>query len=282
MRMPPIRSTSTARDARRWSSEQGSILVPTAVALLGLLAFSAFTIDNGIMLSSRRQAQNAADSGALAAALYLTWDDINDQPGAQAAGVAAAQLHQVWDAAPDVTLADVTFPSCPPGAPGLADICVRVDVFRNTRANGNPLPAFFANLAGVSQQGVRATATAQVLFGRAATNCILPFAIPDRWFEMREDIATTPPLPQGNALDDPALSFIPLREDSREDLLYHPYDTTWFTQWDPNDTYDAYVQVGQHGGPPLTPPVDYFPSASLSFHPLSRRSGHGIRSTARR
>ena len=193
MRMPPPSSTSTARDARRWSSEQGSILVPTAVALLGLLAFSALTIDNGIMLSSRRQAQNAADSGALAAALYLTWDDINDQPGAQAAGVAAAQLHQVWDAAPDVTLADVTFPSCPPG---LADICVRVDVFRNQRANGNPLPAFFANLAGVSQQGVRATATAQVLFGRAATNCILPFAIPDRWFEMREDIATTPPLPQ--------------------------------------------------------------------------------------
>ena len=132
-------------------------------------------------------------------------------------------------------------------------------MFRNTRANGNPLPAFFANLAGVSQQGVRATATAQVLFGRAATNCILPFAIPDRWFEMREDIATTPPLPQGNALDDPALSFIPLREDSREDLLYHPYDTTWFTQWDPNDTYDAYVQVGQHGGAPLTPPVDLFP-----------------------
>ena len=268
MRMPPTSSTSTARDARRWSSEQGSILVPTAVALLGLLAFSAFTIDNGIMLSSRRQAQNAADSGALAAALYLTWDDINDQAGAQAAGVAAAQLHQVWDAAPDVTLADVTFPSCPPGAPGLADVCVRVDVFRNTRANGNPLPAFFANLAGVSQQGVRATATAQVLFGRAATNCILPFAIPDRWREYRESIATQPPPTPitGDAVDDPALSFIPLREDSREDLLQHPYDTTWFTRWDPNDTYDAYVMVGQHGGAPLTPPVDSFPSA---FHPLS-------------
>ena len=80
MRMPTTSSTSTARDARRWCSEQGSILVPTAVALLGLLAFSAFTIDNGIMLSSRRQAQNAADSGALAAALYLTWDD-HQRPG---------------------------------------------------------------------------------------------------------------------------------------------------------------------------------------------------------
>ena len=265
MRMPPTSSTSTARDARRWSSEQGSILVPTAVALLGLLAFSAFTIDNGIMLSSRRQAQNAADSGALAAALYLTWDDINDQAGAQAAGVAATQLHQVWDGVPDVTLADVTFPTCPPGAPGLADVCVRVDVFRNERAGGNPLPAFFANLAGVSQQGVRATATAQVLFGRAATNCILPFAIPDRWFEMREDIATVPPV-GGNAVDDPVLNFVPDSLDSREDLTQHPYDTTWFTRWDPNDTYDAYQMQGQHGGAPLTGDVDFFPSA---FHPLS-------------
>ena len=33
-------------------------------------------------------------------------------------------------------VADVTFPPCPPGAPGLADVCVRVDVFRNQRAGG--------------------------------------------------------------------------------------------------------------------------------------------------
>ena len=263
MRMPPPSSAFGLRNDGRSNGEHGSILIPTAIALLGLLTFTAFTIDNGVILSSRREAQNAADAGALAAALYLAWDDISDQPGAQATGVAAAQLHQVWDSQPDVTLADVTFPPCPPGAPGPADICVRVDVFRNQRAGGNPLPAFFASLAGVTNQGVRATATAQVLFGRGATDCLLPFAIPDRWFEIREDIATQPP-PGGNAVDDPALLWAPDRLDSREDLggLVGP----WFTDWDPNDTFDKYQMVGQQGGAPLIPPVDDLTSV---FHPVT-------------
>ncbi len=247
MRTTPHRATGS-RDGRDWTNDRGSILIPTAVALLALLAFSAFTIDNGVMLSSRRAAQNAADAGALAAALYLSYDDIQNQAGAQAAGVAAAQLHQVWDAPPDITLADVTFPTCPPGAPGPADVCVRVDVFRNQRAGGNPLPAFFAGLAGVSDQGVRATATAQVLFGTAAADCLLPFAVPDRYIEMRDDPGTAPP-PGGDAVDDLALTY-PL--DSREDL--GGITAQWFEDWDPDDTFDAY----DSGGDPLGGVVDIY------------------------
>ena len=108
---------------------------------------------------SRGQAQNAADAGALAAALYMAHDG-GDQPGAQALGVAAAQASSVWGAQPDITLADVTFPACPPGSPGLPDTCVKVDVFRNQRAGGSPLPVFFSSLIGVTGQGVQATATA--------------------------------------------------------------------------------------------------------------------------
>ena len=63
MAMTQKRSCSGTRAANRWRDESGSILIPVAVCLLGLLAFSAFTVDNGIMLSSRRQAQNAADAG---------------------------------------------------------------------------------------------------------------------------------------------------------------------------------------------------------------------------
>ena len=78
----PTEARSSIR--RRWRSEDGSILIPVAVCMLGLLTFSAFTIDHGVLLSSRRQAQTAADAGALAAALYLAWDDGTDLPGAQA------------------------------------------------------------------------------------------------------------------------------------------------------------------------------------------------------
>ena len=153
----PNTDTDLCRAHRR-HPERGSIFIPVAVALLGLLTFGAYTIDQGVMLASRGQAQNAADAGALAAATYLAFDAPGDQAGAQAVAVATAQRNHVWGTPPDVTLADVTFPPCPPGAPGPPDTCVRVDVFRNQRPGGNPLPSHFAFLAGVTNQGVRATA----------------------------------------------------------------------------------------------------------------------------
>jgi hypothetical protein len=165
------------------SGEQGSVLVLVAVAMLALLALTAFVFDYGVMWSARGQAQNSADAGALAGALALAFDDPEDQDGARAKARGVAQANLVWTEQPDVTDADVTFPACPPGAPGLPDTCVRVDVFRNQRAGGNPLPTFFARLAGVMEQGVRATATAQVLAGDSA-NCVKPFAIPDKWTEL--------------------------------------------------------------------------------------------------
>ena len=225
------------------------------MCLLGLLTFSAFTIDNGVMLSSRRQAQNSADAGALAAALYLAFDDGTDQPGAQAAAVEAAQLNMVWGSQPDVTLADVTFPTCPPGAPGPVDECVRVDVFRNQRANGSPLPSFFASLAGVTEQGVRATATAQVLYGDEAdtASCLLPFAIPDRYEEHRESWQVEPDPgvdPWGDAVDD---SNGPVTyPDDSYDLDFDQ------NRWDPDDEYDVVEQQGNHGGEPLTGIVDRY------------------------
>ena len=248
---------------RRWRSEDGSILIPVAVCMLGLLTFSAFTIDHGVLLSSRRQAQTAADAGALAAALYLAWDDVTDQAGAQAMGVTAAQQNFVFGGQPDVTLADVTFPTCPPGAPGPVDTCVRVDVFRNQRANGSPLPAFFASLAGITTQGVRATATAQVVYGEEATtaSCLLPFAVPDRWLEIREEWETPTP-----AVDD---SVFPAD---------YPMDG-WTSDdvWDPDDEYDVVTQSGQHGGVPLTGIVDFYDETPMTGTGYGMSNDNGLR-----
>ncbi len=263
--MTRTHTPTEARSSNRrwWWSEGGSILIPVAVCMLGLLTFSAFTIDHGVLLSSRRQAQTAADAGALAAALYLAFDDGTDQPGAQAAAVEAAQLNMVWGSPPDVTLADVTFPTCPAGAPGPVDDCVRVDVFRNQRSNGSPLPAFFATLAGVTQQGVRATATAQVLYSDTVNtaNCLLPFAIPDRFEEHRESWQVDPPAgdPWGDAVDDSNGS-VQYPDDS--------YDVNFDQdRWDPDDEYDVVTQQGNHGGVPLNGIVDRYmegPYSSLN------------------
>ena len=165
----------------RRSSERGAVVIQVAVCLLVLLAFTAFVLDYGVMWASRGQAQTAADAGALAGAISLAFDSATDFAGARAKARAAARENGVWGEAPDVQLTDITFPPCPPGAPGLPDTCVQVNAFRN-QARGNALPMFFGNLVGVSSQGVRATATAQIVTGDT-TECLKPWAVIDRWDE---------------------------------------------------------------------------------------------------
>lgn len=168
------------------SSERGAILVHVAIALVGLTAFSALVFDYGVMMSGRRQAQNSADAAALAGAVQMAYGSLTDQAAARQAAMSVAAINGVWGSAPDITPADVTFPNPCPDSPGIAagGDCIRVNLFRTNyqRAGGNPMPTFFGNLMGVSEQGVRATATARVLFGGVA-RCLLPFAIPDRWDE---------------------------------------------------------------------------------------------------
>jgi len=50
-------------------SESGQVFVILVLVLGGLIGFTALAIDGGMVFSERRRAQNAADSGALAAAL---------------------------------------------------------------------------------------------------------------------------------------------------------------------------------------------------------------------
>jgi hypothetical protein len=165
----------------RRSSEHGAVVIQAAVCMMALLAFSAFVVDYGVMWASRGQAQNAADAGALSGAIALAFDSPTDFAGARTKAQVMAKQNWVWGQAPSVLLTDITFPPCPPGAPGLPDTCVKVDVFRN-QTRGNALPIFFANLVGVSSQGVRSTATAQIITGDM-TDCLKPWGIVDRWDE---------------------------------------------------------------------------------------------------
>lgn len=169
-----------------FSRQRGAVLIHVAVAMLGLLAFSALVIDYGIFWSARRQAQNSADAGALAGAMGLAYDDpddFTDTGPAKLAAKATATANLVFGAPPDVNITtDVTFPACPDDG---ANTCVRVDVYR-TVARGNPLPTFFARLVGIVNQDMKATATAKVLNGNATT-CMRPFGILDKWDEYDGD-----------------------------------------------------------------------------------------------
>src|SRR5215467_5905932 len=128
--------------------EEGFSLVFVAVGFLAFLSASMLAIDLGMLMTSRNQAQNSADSSALAGATALVYDSWTDRsasgPAVQNA-LAAARANQVIGGTVSIAPADVVFLNDPAGR----DDRVQSTVYRDA-AHGNPM---------------------------------LPFTIPDKWTE---------------------------------------------------------------------------------------------------
>ena len=242
-----MKPDTTRRRQSPMSSETGAMLVHFAFAAIALLAISALSIDAGVKWVASGQAQNAADAGALAGAVALSFDDpddFSDTGMAKQSALLYAQSNLVWGQAPalDVTT-DITFPPCPDGS---EDTCVRVNVYRNqdnTKPGNTPLPTFFAGLVGVMNQGVRATATAQVRTGNA-TECLRPWAIVDRWNEyIGPGSYRNPPLPL-----DTFDTYAPRTQDREPDVYVAPTPTDPGTGF--RDPQDVGQQFAIHTGAP--------------------------------
>jgi Flp pilus assembly protein TadG len=164
--------------------ERGMSFVFVGVGFMAFLAATSLAIDVGMYMVARSQAQNSADSGALAGAIALVFDSWSDRtaygPVVQNA-LTAARANQVMSQTVSVTPADVTFPLDPQG---LADR-VQVTVYR-TAARSNPLPTFVGTFFGVPTANMQATATAEASPANAAT-CVKPWAVPDKWIEHQTD-----------------------------------------------------------------------------------------------
>src|SRR5262245_13913322 len=113
----PGRETGARAAPSDRRSERGAVLINAAIAMIGLISFSALVIDYGVLWAARRQAQNAADAGAMAAAVSLAYVDFDNHDLARTAALNTARTNFVWGAVPDITDGDVTFPPCPPGSP---------------------------------------------------------------------------------------------------------------------------------------------------------------------
>ncbi len=155
-------------------SEKGSALIMVAVALLGIGAIAAISMDGAMMLATRNQLQSAADAAALAGASGLVEGD--QDLAVERAIAFAGHNEAVLDAGRSsvvITAADIEFPA--------ADI-IRVTAHR-TAAGGDPLRLFFrrlANPAALNQADITAVAAAQA-FDVCGSRCLRPWAIPDRW-----------------------------------------------------------------------------------------------------
>jgi hypothetical protein len=152
---------------------------------MGFLAFMSATmlaVDVGMLMVARTQAQSAADSGALAGAVALVFDDFEDRsstgPAVQnAIAASTSDVNQVINEAVSVNSADVTFPA-------LERIRVRV---HRSGQRGNPILMFLAPMIGIDEVDVGATATAEAVPANAAT-CLKPWAVPDKWDERQQPL----------------------------------------------------------------------------------------------
>ena len=160
--------------------ESGMSYAFIGMGMMAFLSASMLAIDVGMLMTSRGQAQTAADAGALAGATALVFNNYSDRTPTGPAvtnAKSAALANQVMGKNVSVTDADITFPLGPTGL----DNRVRADVYRTT-ARGNPVDTLIARFFGVNTADIDATATAEASKANAMT-CVKPFTIPDRWTE---------------------------------------------------------------------------------------------------
>jgi len=172
--------------ASRIRGDKGASLIQVALAIVVLAGFSAFVVDQGVVLWSRGEAQNAADAGALSGAIARAFDDTADPPAAGGLAWTSANSVALQNAVgtpggtTTVTVGFSPTVPCPAFAAGAK--CTRVDVFRDGSNGSTTLPAYFANIFGITSQQTRASAVAWSKAGNAV-NCMRPFAVTDKFLE---------------------------------------------------------------------------------------------------
>jgi hypothetical protein len=257
-------------DMETRTSERGAILIQVAIGILILIAINTFVVDYGVMWVGRRQAQNSADAGALAGAVAMAfdpdgWTNRSETGPARLAARQMALSNFVWGQAPDVNIAtDVFFTDqpadrCAPDAEGNTP-CLRVDVYRN-QARGNALPALFGVAVGLTEQGVRATATARVAVANAS-ECLKPWAIPDKWLDVHD---VTPVIDENTWTEDDEFEI-----DTKQGNQYIPLDPPdVYTPPDANDPGTGFTVMADHGRQIIL--KEGGPSTSISpgvFYPI--------------
>src|SRR3990172_3352539 len=130
-------------------SENGQAIILIVFAIIGLIGLTGLTVDGGLVYSDRRQAQNAADSAAFAAALAYSR---NQNYTTAAQNVTSTNGYDNDGTTNTVTVTTAASPSgtCPPLAMDNLDITVEVTSHVDTT---------FSTVVGIQQVTNTVTAT---------------------------------------------------------------------------------------------------------------------------
>ena len=216
-----------ARRPHPIAARRGAALPLVAVALMAVLGMCALAIDLGMAYTARSEAQRVADAAALAGgSAFMEF---------LAADATQPATDRAYDYALRNTVRNVGVDSSEVQVQVIPDsMKVRVTVTRQA------LPTWFARVLGIDAVDVGATAAAQA-FQAGAARCLKPFAVPDMWHDVDDDLA--PP----NRMWDPGENW-EFGSDSGDyyqpwgGVDESPYDTGYGSTWrGPNRDFGSQV-----------------------------------------
>jgi hypothetical protein len=211
MKAPAIRKIRRSCPARR--RERGVTMVLVVLAMVGIIAMAALSIDVVTLFLAREEAQRAADAGALAAARVISMSGLTGTAGpdsgvapwtticggsASVASVmaqAVAQQNSVGSSAATVTVSyssgsGATFTDCT-AVPG--DDLLGVNPLVTVKVERDSMPTLFSRIWSRGAKSVSATATAEAFnpsnSGKFAgggqvvpvtPRCVKPWIIPNQ------------------------------------------------------------------------------------------------------
>jgi hypothetical protein len=159
--------------------ERGISNMLVGFGFIGFMASTVLALDVGWWVVARSQAQNSADSGALAGAVALVFNDFNNRSSngpAVTSAVNAAEANGIGNGKTIVPVQNVTFPLGPTGLNNRVGVLVE-----------RQIPTILGGMFGMQTMQSRAYAEAEASPANAA-RCLLPFTLPDKWVEVN-----TPP-----------------------------------------------------------------------------------------
>jgi Flp pilus assembly protein TadG len=169
--------------------ERGMSTVWIGLGFMAFLSATTLAIDVGLFMTSRAQAQNSADGGALAGATALAFDSFTDHSPtgpAVSSAISTALANKVVAANVSIAPSNVEFLTGPNGTQNR----VRVTVFRDA-AHSSAIPTLMGTIFGLNRYDMSAVATAEASPASGVT-CVKPFMIPDRWEEHRPNTIWNP------------------------------------------------------------------------------------------
>ena len=156
----------------RWEDQRGAVMVIVAGSMIALISAVALAVDVGMLTVARSESQQVADGAALAGAgaLILSPDNV---VFAKSEAIKFSSQNEIRGTQAVVLPEDIRVDTDRDR--------VTVQVIR-TRERGNPVGTFFARVFGVNTVNISTYATAEAS-PADGINCLLPVALPDRWYE---------------------------------------------------------------------------------------------------